>query len=190
MTNDQVPTKITSSVICSITQPSCAVSEGSNSLSFLSVCCSSLAFLIIIICHRCRIKLHVCVRHNGELSKMTEPIKMPYRWQTGAGSRNHVLDGSAHLHHLVSTTERSMHSGNATSCQITLITWYITIIILRPLYRSTCVSWHLQLRTGGFAGAKFYCSHAPADDQSAFAQQDFGAQNANGRQISGLFKAE
>jgi len=124
----------------------------------------------VAFCHRCHIKLHVCVRHNGELSKMTEPIKMPYRRQTGAGSRNHVLDGSAHLHHLVNTTERSMHSGNATSCQITLITWYITIIILRPLYRSTCVSWHLQLRTGGFAGAKFYCSHAPADDQSAFAQ--------------------
>jgi len=38
-----------------------------------------------------------------------------------------------------------------------------TTTILRPLYRSTCVSWHLQLRTEGFVGAKFYCLHALAD---------------------------
>jgi len=32
-----------------------------------------------------------------------------------------------------------------------------------PLYRSTCSSLHLQLRTGGFSCAKFYCPHALAD---------------------------
>jgi len=36
-------------------------------------------------------------------------------------------------------------------------------IVLRPLYRSTCVSQHLQLRTGGFCWWKVYCSHALAD---------------------------
>jgi len=39
-----------------------------------------------------------------------------------------------------------------------------TTTVLRPLYRSTCVSWHLQLRMkGDFVGAKFYCSHALGD---------------------------
>jgi len=32
-----------------------------------------------------------------------------------------------------------------------------TTIVLRPLYRSTCVSQHLQLITGYLVGAKFYC---------------------------------
>ena len=36
--------------------------------------------------------------------------------------------------------------------------------ILQPLYRLTCIGWHLQLRSGGFVGAEFYCLHAPADD--------------------------
>ena len=37
-------------------------------------------------------------------------------------------------------------------------------IVLRPLYRSACVSRHLQLTTGGFCWrAKFYCPHALAD---------------------------
>jgi len=31
------------------------------------------------------------------------------------------------------------------------------------VYRSACVSWHLQLRTGGFCRCKFYCPHAFAD---------------------------
>jgi len=31
---------------------------------------------------------------------------------------------------------------------------------LWPLYSSTCLSRHLQLRTGGFFDAKFYCPHA------------------------------
>jgi len=37
-----------------------------------------------------------------------------------------------------------------------------TAAILHPLYRTTCVSWYTQLRTGGFFGAKFYCLHALA----------------------------
>ena len=35
-----------------------------------------------------------------------------------------------------------------------------TATILRPLYRSTCISWHLQLRTGGFCWCKVLCLHA------------------------------
>ena len=32
------------------------------------------------------------------------------------------------------------------------------------LYRSICISWHLQLRTGGFfVGLKLYCPHALGD---------------------------
>ena len=39
-----------------------------------------------------------------------------------------------------------------------------TTTVLRPLYRSTCVSRHFQLRTAGhFVGSKFYCPHALAD---------------------------
>jgi len=33
----------------------------------------------------------------------------------------------------------------------------------QPLYRSTCVSCHLQLRTGGFCWCKVFCLHALAD---------------------------
>ena len=38
-----------------------------------------------------------------------------------------------------------------------------TTAILQPLSRSTCISRHLQSRTRGFLGAKFYCPHALAD---------------------------
>ena len=31
------------------------------------------------------------------------------------------------------------------------------------IIQSTCISQHLQLRTGDFVGAKFYCQHALAD---------------------------
>ena len=38
-----------------------------------------------------------------------------------------------------------------------------TTAVLRPLYRSTCISWHLQLRTGKILLVQFYCPHALAD---------------------------
>jgi len=38
-----------------------------------------------------------------------------------------------------------------------------TTTVLWPLCTSTCVTWHLQLRTGGFCWCKFYCPHALAD---------------------------
>jgi len=38
-----------------------------------------------------------------------------------------------------------------------------TTTILRPLYRSTCVSQHLQSKLEDFVGAKFNCPHALAD---------------------------
>ena len=37
-----------------------------------------------------------------------------------------------------------------------------TTIVLWQLYRSTCISRHLKLRTGGFCWCKFYCPHALA----------------------------
>jgi len=37
------------------------------------------------------------------------------------------------------------------------------ITILQPLYRSTGISWHPQLRTGGFCWTKFLLSACPAD---------------------------
>ena len=40
--------------------------------------------------------------------------------------------------------------------------------VLRPLYRLTCIGWHLQLRTGGFVGAEFYCLHASLTTTSVF----------------------
>ena len=36
-----------------------------------------------------------------------------------------------------------------------------TTVILRPLYRSTCVIWHLQLRTGGFCWFLSFTAHMP-----------------------------
>jgi len=38
-----------------------------------------------------------------------------------------------------------------------------TTTVLQPLYRSTCISRHLQLRTGGFCWYKVYCPNALAD---------------------------
>jgi len=38
-----------------------------------------------------------------------------------------------------------------------------TIAILRPLYRTTCISWHPQLRTGGFCWSKVLLPHALDD---------------------------
>jgi len=43
-----------------------------------------------------------------------------------------------------------------------------TTTVLQPLYRSTCMSQHLQLRTGDFVGAKLYCPHALVTATSAF----------------------
>jgi len=37
-----------------------------------------------------------------------------------------------------------------------------TSTVLQQLYRLTCVSRQLQLRTGGFCWCKVYCPHAPA----------------------------
>ena len=49
--------------------------------------------------------------------------------------------------------------------QFVLIVSYATVettTALRPLYRSTCISRHLQLKMADFVGAKFYCPHALA----------------------------
>ena len=45
---------------------------------------------------------------------------------------------------LIWITSLSIHNNNKT----------ITTRVLRPLYRTTCISWHLQLRTGGFCWCK------------------------------------
>jgi len=42
-------------------------------------------------------------------------------------------------------------------------TTHTTTTILWPLCRSTCISRQLQLRTGGFVGAKFYYPQTLAD---------------------------
>ena len=57
-------------------------------------------------------------------AKMDKRTEMPFRQQTQAGLRNHALDGGTHWRHLVNMTERSVHSGDAASCQITLTTCY------------------------------------------------------------------
>ena len=38
-----------------------------------------------------------------------------------------------------------------------------TTTVLQPLYRSTSVSWHLKLITGGFCWCQVFCRHALAD---------------------------
>jgi len=37
-----------------------------------------------------------------------------------------------------------------------------------PIIQVNCVSWRPHLRTEDIVGAKFYCPHAPADDNSSF----------------------
>ena len=51
-----------------------------------------------------------------------------------------------------------------TSCQLPINIQHTHTIttILWPLYRSTCVSWHLHLPPENFVGTKFYCPHALA----------------------------
>jgi len=44
------------------------------------------------------------------------------------------------------------------SCQV----GYYYSTVLWPLDRTTCVSWHPQLSTGGIDGTKVYCPHALA----------------------------
>ena len=51
-----------------------------------------------------------------------------------------------------------------------------TTTVLRPLYRSTCVSRHFQLRTGGhFVGSKFYCPHALAGGNQRIRIREFSS---------------
>jgi len=57
-------------------------------------------------------------------AKMDKQTEMQFRQQTQAGLRNHALDGGTHWRHLVNMTERSVHSGDAASCQITRTTCY------------------------------------------------------------------
>ena len=45
--------------------------------------------------------------------------------------------------------------------QLNSCTTTTTATVLQPLYRSTCVSWHLQLRTGGFRWCKVLLPTCP-----------------------------
>jgi len=45
----------------------------------------------------------------------------------------------------------------------TTTTTTTTTTILRPLYKTTCISRDPQLRTGEFCWRKVYCPHAHAD---------------------------
>ena len=63
------------------------------------------------------------------------------------------------------STHHHMPRVFVTSQQIIHVTTTITIN-LRPLYVSTCVNQHPQLRTGGFSAAKFYYLHAFSDGTS------------------------
>jgi len=38
-----------------------------------------------------------------------------------------------------------------------------TTTVLWPLYNTTCIRQHLQLRSGGFCWSEVYCPHALAD---------------------------
>jgi len=57
-------------------------------------------------------------------TKTTEPIEMPFGLWTWVGPRNRVLDAGALRRHLANTTELSLCSSDAASCQITLTTCY------------------------------------------------------------------
>jgi len=51
-------------------------------------------------------------------AKMAEPIEV----QLGRHTR--VFGRESHWRHLTSVTERSVHGGDATLCQVTLTTWF------------------------------------------------------------------
>ena len=73
-----------------------------------------------------------------------------------------------HLHHATSVTVGHVYALLAASLVIAELQFSCLRLcavyqiqqplpFLRPLYRSTWVRCHLQLRTGAFVGAKFYC---------------------------------
>jgi len=57
-------------------------------------------------------------------------------------------------------------SRQVNNCHSTIL-WNLntahTTTILWPLYRSTCISWHLHLQLEDSVGEKFYCPHTLAD---------------------------
>jgi len=54
-----------------------------------------------------------CWAHR-EPCKTAEPIEMPFRVQTCVGTKNHVLYGDVHQHHLANTTEQFVLGGDAS----------------------------------------------------------------------------
>jgi len=40
---------------------------------------------------------------------------------------------------------------------------HLLLLLLPLFYRTICISWHSQVRTGGFCFQQFYCPHARAD---------------------------
>jgi len=62
-------------------------------------------------------------------------------------------------------TPPSCGSGNQlnNNMKLKIQTTTDTTSASQPLYRTTAISQHPQLRTGDFAGAKFHCQHALAD---------------------------
>jgi len=63
----------------------------------------------------------------------------------------------------VSCNDNKAMIRKSESVQLTELIWMITTTTtLQPLCMTTYVSWHPQLRTGGFCWNTFYCPHARA----------------------------
>ena len=97
------------------------------------------------------------------------------RWADLRGIKGPCIRWDVHWHNLANATEWSTHSSDAALYQITLtscsfnkfinylLNTTATATVLWPLNRSTCVSRHLQLRTGGLYWCKVYWPRALAD---------------------------
>jgi len=74
-------------------------------------------------------------------------IQYGVRWQTCTGPRNHALEETVHWHHLVNTTERIVHSNEATSRQFIFTTRTHIHTFNSPFSRTTQVSRYQKGKT-------------------------------------------
>jgi len=72
-----------------------------------------------------------------------------------------------HLHLYTPFTPEPLHACYGCSHVLCKYTTTTATTVLRPLYRSTCVSWHLQLRTEGFCCCRVLLSVCPCWRQPA-----------------------
>ena len=87
-----------------------------------------------------------------------------------------TVESMIHVSCILGSFNAHVYRIHCDTCRLTTTTWHIAVInfkqdqpttVLRKLYRSTCVSWHLQLRTGGFCWCRVLLPACPCWRQPA-----------------------